>query len=120
MAPGPQAPGDGRLRRSLTSADNIAGGVGGGGGGGASSSGGPEGRSRCKSVLESSAAVDEALRAPAGLQEGGLFEAAHSLSPTLPQYHPTQLLELMDLGKVRRAKVSTPEDGSQRTGPGSG
>lgn len=65
-----------------------------------------EGRARSKSVFEGSVAVDEALRAPAGLQEGGLFEAAHSLSPTLPQYHPTQLLELMDLGKVRRAKVS--------------
>uniref|UniRef100_A0A4W6CEI0 Dmx-like 2 n=1 Tax=Lates calcarifer TaxID=8187 RepID=A0A4W6CEI0_LATCA len=64
-----------------------------------------EGRARSKSVFEGSAAVDEALRAPAGLQEGGLFEAAHSLSPTLPQYHPTQLLELMDLGKVRRAKA---------------
>ncbi|XP_069030192.1 dmX-like protein 2 isoform X2 [Embiotoca jacksoni] len=64
-----------------------------------------EGRARSKSVFEGSAAVDEALRAPTGLQEGGLFEAAHSLSPTLPQYHPTQLLELMDLGKVRRAKA---------------
>ncbi|XP_031704216.1 dmX-like protein 2 isoform X6 [Anarrhichthys ocellatus] len=64
-----------------------------------------EGRTRSKSVFEGSVAVDEALRAPAGLQEGGLFEAAHSLSPTLPQYHPTQLLELMDLGKVRRAKA---------------
>ncbi|XP_068586302.1 dmX-like protein 2 isoform X3 [Cebidichthys violaceus] len=64
-----------------------------------------EGRTRSKSVFEASVAVDEALRAPAGLQEGGLFEAAHSLSPTLPQYHPTQLLELMDLGKVRRAKA---------------
>ncbi|XP_055363306.1 dmX-like protein 2 isoform X2 [Betta splendens] len=64
-----------------------------------------EGRARSKSVFEGSAAVDEALRAPAGLQEGGLFEAAHSLSPTLPQYHPTQLLELMDLGRVRRAKA---------------
>ncbi|KAM6950269.1 dmX-like protein 2 isoform 2-T2 [Lycodopsis pacificus] len=64
-----------------------------------------EGRTRSKSVFEGNVAVDEALRAPAGLQEGGLFEAAHSLSPTLPQYHPTQLLELMDLGKVRRAKA---------------
>ncbi|XP_032415606.1 dmX-like protein 2 isoform X2 [Xiphophorus hellerii] len=64
-----------------------------------------EGRARSKSVFEGSTGVDEALRAPAGLQEGGLFEAAHSLSPTLPQYHPTQLLELMDLGKVRRAKA---------------
>ena len=88
---------------SLSSADNIA-----GLGAAASSAAGPEGRSRSKSVFESSTVVDEALRAPAGLQEGGLFEAAHSLSPTLPQYHPTQLLELMDLGKVRRAKVRPP------------
>ncbi|NXX75779.1 DMXL1 protein, partial [Urocolius indicus] len=39
------------------------------------------------------------------MEDSGLFEAAHSLSPTLPQYHPYQLLELMDLGKVRRAKA---------------
>ncbi|NWH77570.1 DMXL1 protein, partial [Piaya cayana] len=41
----------------------------------------------------------------AEMEDSGLFEAAHSLSPTLPQYHPYQLLELMDLGKVRRAKA---------------
>ncbi|XP_012372214.1 dmX-like protein 1 [Octodon degus] len=39
------------------------------------------------------------------MEDSGLFEAAHMLSPTLPQYHPLQLLELMDLGKVRRAKA---------------
>ncbi|CAD7688003.1 unnamed protein product [Nyctereutes procyonoides] len=39
------------------------------------------------------------------VEDSGLFEAAHVLSPTLPQYHPLQLLELMDLGKVRRAKA---------------
>ncbi|KAM9262121.1 dmX-like protein 1 isoform 6-T6 [Morus bassanus] len=39
------------------------------------------------------------------MEDSGLFEAAHTLSPTLPQYHPHQLLELMDLGKVRRAKA---------------
>ncbi|XP_071658707.1 dmX-like protein 1 isoform X5 [Patagioenas fasciata] len=39
------------------------------------------------------------------MEDSGLFEAAHALSPTLPQYHPYQLLELMDLGKVRRAKA---------------
>ncbi|XP_066424858.1 dmX-like protein 1 isoform X5 [Molothrus aeneus] len=39
------------------------------------------------------------------IEDSGLFEAAHTLSPTLPQYHPYQLLELMDLGKVRRAKA---------------
>ncbi|XP_046897782.1 dmX-like protein 2 isoform X2 [Hypomesus transpacificus] len=88
-------PGEGE-GASLSSADNIAGGV---------VEGRAEGRARSKSVMEGTVAVDEALVAPAGLQEGGLFEAAHSLSPTLPQYHPTQLLELMDLGKVRRAKA---------------
>ncbi|XP_077941685.1 dmX-like protein 2 isoform X1 [Gasterosteus aculeatus] len=90
-------PGEGE-EGNLSSAD-IAGGQS------AGSSSAFEGRSRSKSVFEGGVAVDEALRAPAGLQEGGLFEAAHSLSPTLPQYHPTQLLELMDLGKVRRAKA---------------
>ncbi|KAM9368029.1 dmX-like protein 1 [Phaethornis superciliosus] len=39
------------------------------------------------------------------MEDSGLFEAAHTLSPTLPQYHPYQLLELMDLGKVRRVKA---------------
>lgn len=38
---------------------------------------------------------------PGVLEDSGLFEAAHQLFPTLPQYHPVQLLELMDLGKVR-------------------
>uniref|UniRef100_A0A8C1VRG2 Dmx-like 2 n=1 Tax=Cyprinus carpio TaxID=7962 RepID=A0A8C1VRG2_CYPCA len=64
-----------------------------------------EGRARSKSVFEGSAGIDDAFRPPAVIQDGGLFEAAHSLSPTLPQYHPTQLLELMDLGRVRRAKA---------------
>ncbi|OXB83639.1 UNVERIFIED_CONTAM: hypothetical protein H355_015287 [Colinus virginianus] len=41
----------------------------------------------------------------AEMEDSGLFEAAHTLSPTLPQYHPHQLLELMDLGKVRRTKA---------------
>uniref|UniRef100_A0A673L8V3 DmX-like protein 2 n=1 Tax=Sinocyclocheilus rhinocerous TaxID=307959 RepID=A0A673L8V3_9TELE len=64
-----------------------------------------EGRAGSKSVFEGSAGIDDAFRPPAVIQDGGLFEAAHSLSPTLPQYHPTQLLELMDLGRVRRAKA---------------
>lgn len=42
---------------------------------------------------------------PAEMEDYGLFEAAHHLFPILPQYHPVQLLELMDLGKVRRAKA---------------
>ncbi|XP_051785928.1 dmX-like protein 1 isoform X2 [Erpetoichthys calabaricus] len=42
---------------------------------------------------------------PFEMEDCGLFEAAHELFPTLPQYHPVQLMELMDLGKVRRAKA---------------
>ncbi|XP_028851922.1 dmX-like protein 1 isoform X2 [Denticeps clupeoides] len=42
---------------------------------------------------------------PPEMEDRGLFETACSLFPTLPQYHPFQLLELMDLGKVRRAKA---------------
>ncbi|XP_053277772.1 dmX-like protein 1 isoform X2 [Pleuronectes platessa] len=42
---------------------------------------------------------------PVEMEDSGLFEAAHQLFPTLPQYHPVQLLELMDLGKVHRAKA---------------
>ncbi|XP_063050871.1 dmX-like protein 1 isoform X2 [Engraulis encrasicolus] len=45
------------------------------------------------------------LELPAQLEDSGLFEAAHQLSPTLPQYHPVQLLELMDLGRVQRVKA---------------
>jgi len=37
---------------------------------------------------------------PMEMEDFGLFEAAHQLFPTLPQYHPVQLMELMDLGKV--------------------
>uniref|UniRef100_A0A8C0XNH1 RAVE complex protein Rav1 C-terminal domain-containing protein n=1 Tax=Castor canadensis TaxID=51338 RepID=A0A8C0XNH1_CASCN len=58
-----------------------------------------------KSIVEGTAIVDDVFYSPTVAQDGGLFEAAHVLSPTLPQYHPTQLLELMDLGKVRRAKA---------------
>lgn len=42
---------------------------------------------------------------PVEMEDSGLFEAVHQLSPTLPQYHPVQLLELMDLGKVSSKKL---------------
>ncbi|XP_072134293.1 dmX-like protein 2 isoform X2 [Mobula birostris] len=58
-----------------------------------------------QSVIDGTTIGDDVFGVPGMIQDGGLFEAAHILSPTLPQYHPTQLLELMDLGKVRRAKA---------------
>ncbi|XP_050731976.1 dmX-like protein 2 isoform X2 [Eriocheir sinensis] len=35
----------------------------------------------------------------------GIFEAGHMASPVLPQYHPRQLMELLNSGKIRRVKA---------------
>ena len=35
----------------------------------------------------------------------GLFEEAAAVSPILPQYHPKHLMELMNFGKLRRARA---------------
>ncbi|XP_071965576.1 dmX-like protein 2 isoform X2 [Antedon mediterranea] len=35
----------------------------------------------------------------------GLFETAYNASPVLPQYHPKQLMELLNCGKIRRVKA---------------
>ncbi|KAF6020291.1 Rbcn-3A [Bugula neritina] len=41
----------------------------------------------------------------AGILECGLFEAVQITNPVLPQYHPKQLLELLNFGKVKRVKA---------------
>ena len=35
----------------------------------------------------------------------GLFEAAHIACAVLPQYHPKQLMELLNSGKIRWVKA---------------
>lgn len=35
----------------------------------------------------------------------GLFEASHIACPVLPQYHPKQLMELLNSGKIRWVKA---------------
>lgn len=35
----------------------------------------------------------------------GLFEEAAAVAPVLPQYHPKHLMELMNFGKLRRARA---------------
>ena len=35
----------------------------------------------------------------------GLFEASHLACPVLPQYHPKQLMELLNSGKIRWVKA---------------
>ncbi|CAI5454852.1 unnamed protein product [Caenorhabditis angaria] len=39
------------------------------------------------------------------LQSEGVFEAAHLCSPILPQYHPKQLIVLLNAGKQKRVKA---------------
>ncbi|XP_069954424.1 dmX-like protein 2 isoform X5 [Cherax quadricarinatus] len=48
-----------------------------------------------------SAPVDDADSAAIS----GIFEASHIASPVLPQYHPRQLMELLNCGKIRRVKA---------------
>lgn len=40
-----------------------------------------------------------------GASISGIFEASHIASPVLPQYHPRQLMELLNSGKIRRVKA---------------
>ena len=39
------------------------------------------------------------------LSHTGIFEASRIASPILPQYHPRQLMELLNSGKIRRVKA---------------
>lgn len=39
------------------------------------------------------------------IQDCGLFEAARLANPVLPQYHPKQLIELLNFGRIRRVKA---------------
>ncbi len=39
------------------------------------------------------------------IQDCGLFEASRLANPVLPQYHPKQLIELLNFGKIRRVKA---------------
>lgn len=39
------------------------------------------------------------------ISECGLFEASQQANPILPQYHPKQLMELLNFGKVKRVKA---------------
>ena len=39
------------------------------------------------------------------MSDFGLFEASHIACPVLPQYHPKQLMELLNSGKIRWVKA---------------
>ncbi|TRY64794.1 hypothetical protein DNTS_004401 [Danionella cerebrum] len=65
----------------------------------------PDGPNQLSPHPLSTSIASLALSTPGEVEDCGLFEAAHHSFPALPQYHPVQLLGLMDLGKVRRAKA---------------
>lgn len=44
-------------------------------------------------------------KSPQILNDVGLFEEARRAHPVLPQYHPRQLLELLNFGRIRRVKA---------------
>jgi len=74
-------------------------------------------RRRRASVTRSSISAENAVAAAAlkksgsidsfraAIRDCGLFEAARRASPCLPQYHPRQLIELLNFGKIRRVKA---------------
>ncbi|XP_041373660.1 dmX-like protein 2 isoform X2 [Gigantopelta aegis] len=47
----------------------------------------------------------ESLSSLSVIQDYGLFEAARQANPILPQYHPKQLMELLNFGKLKRVKA---------------
>jgi len=54
------------------------------------------------SAMKKSGSIDSFR---AAIRDCGLFEAARRASPCLPQYHPRQLIELLNFGKIRRVKA---------------
>jgi len=54
------------------------------------------------STMKKSGSIDSFR---AAIRDCGLFEAARRASPCLPQYHPRQLIELLNFGKIRRVKA---------------
>ncbi|XP_068239086.1 dmX-like protein 2 isoform X2 [Palaemon carinicauda] len=57
-----------------------------------------------KGLGEVMATQSEEADSPSNLVSG-IFEASHMASPVLPQYHPKQLMELLNSGKIRRVKA---------------
>ncbi|XP_062621591.1 dmX-like protein 2 [Saccostrea cucullata] len=47
----------------------------------------------------------ESLTSLSAIHDFGLFEASREANPCLPQYHPKEMIELLNFGKVRRVKA---------------
>jgi DmX-like protein len=62
-------------------------------------------RSEHRSSVSVSRETSASVQATIPIRDCGLFEAARRASPVLPQYHPRQLIELLNFGKIRRVKA---------------
>ena len=58
-----------------------------------------------KPTTKKQSSKDDSINSVLIMNDCGLYEAARLASPVLPQYHPTQLLELLNFGKIRRVKA---------------
>lgn len=47
----------------------------------------------------------DSLTSLTAIHDFGLFEAVREANPCLPQYHPKEMMELLNFGKVRRVKA---------------
>ena len=64
-----------------------------------------KGKKREASILRHKPDVHKVDTDDASIQDYGLFEAARLANPVLPQYHPKQLIELLNFGRIQRVKA---------------
>ncbi len=67
--------------------------------------GNPDARFFNESEEKAKLLLGESLSDSDFMSDMGLFEASHLACPVLPQYHPKQLIELMNSGKIRWVKA---------------
>ena len=67
--------------------------------------GNPDARFFNESEEKAKMLLGESLSDVDFMSDIGLFEASHLACPVLPQYHPKQLIELLNSGKIRWVKA---------------
>ena len=64
-----------------------------------------KGKKRESSILRHKPDAHKVDTDDTSMQDYGLFEAARLANPVLPQYHPKQLIELLNFGRIQRVKA---------------
>ena len=66
---------------------------------------GPDAKFFSDSEEKAKQMIGEGMNEEDFMADMGLFEASHLACPVLPQYHPKQLMELLNSGKIRWVKA---------------